>query len=193
MTPGKKENPASRERRPQHRSPAPSPSRWRNLLSSAFFPGKLLDCHWAQSWIEASNIKHSLPEPDLQFWEAAPAGHWSLCVGLSTPGAKSITGVCIICVLLPLPASGASSESSQVPNSCHTFVRLPLQPSHYWSSWVISLSFRISQHAAICFPSNFNRLLTTASFLPTFIILATLYIAIKYIKGKFVDILFNPG
>lgn len=125
MTPDKKENPANREPRPQQRSLAPSPSRWRNLLSSAFFPGKLLDCHWAQSWIEASNIRHSLPMPDLWFLEAVPAGHWSLrtppCVGLSTREAKSIGGVCIICVLLPLPAFGASS---QVPSSCHTFVRL---------------------------------------------------------------------
>lgn len=88
MTPDKRESPANREQRPQHRSLAPSPSRRRNLLSRAFFPGKLLDCHWAQPWIEASNIKHSLPVPDLQFLEAVPAGHWSLrtppCVGLSS-------------------------------------------------------------------------------------------------------------
>lgn len=86
-----------------------------------------MDCHWAQSWIEASNIKHSLPVPDLQSLEAVPAGHWSLRtpprVGLSTREAKSISGVCIICVLLALPAFGASSDSPQVPNSCHTFVR----------------------------------------------------------------------
>lgn len=138
MTPDKKENPANREPRPQQRSLAPSPSRRRNLLSSAFFPGKLLDCHWAQSQIEASSIKHGLPMPDLWFLEAVPAGHWSLRtpprVGLSTREAKSIGGVCIVCVLLPLPAFEASSEIPQVPSSCHTFVRLLLQLSDYWSS-----------------------------------------------------------
>lgn len=178
MTPDEKENPANKEPRQQQRSLAPSPSRWRNQLSSAFS----LESFWivamkflAPSLIEASNIKQHWtepPVPDLQLLEALGCTCRVLDgvsrtpphVGLSTQAAKSTGGFCILCVLLTLLVFGTSRESFQVPNSYHTFGRLLLQLSNYWSSWVISLSFIISYHMAICSPSTLTRLLTAASF-----------------------------
>lgn len=127
---------------------------------------------WAQSLIEALKSKNRpSPMPYLQLLEAP--GQTGLVSGLQEPlpcktycpsSKEQRWAFNHISVLLPLLALGSSWGHSRVPNSYHRFVRLLLQLANCWRSWVISLGFFISYHVAICSPSSFSRLHTTASF-----------------------------